>query len=127
MGEANTLKIVGDENVKIYRAKLKKVEEGKEIEILSPHCRHFCKECGTHLWASDHRWKDWIYPFTNCMDTPLPTVPFEEQVHLMCEFKASWLTIPSEVKPENKYQGYPSESIEAWHKKRGRYGTWKPE
>jgi len=130
MGEAKTLKVQGKEFVKVYRAKLSQIvghqEKSKDPEALSTHQRHFCQECGSSLWAFNEKWSDWVYPFASCIDTPLPTVPVADQKHIMCEFKAPWITVPEGVPEKARYAQYPNTGIAAWHKEHGKYGTWKP-
>ena len=44
----STLRIEGEENIAVYRAKLTDTESGITEE--SPGQRHFCRNCGSALW-----------------------------------------------------------------------------
>lgn len=68
MGEADTLKIRGKQNLTSYRAKIK---EGRKT-VRGPGRRHFGKKCGSSLWLWDPRWPQWVYPFASAIGTPLP-------------------------------------------------------
>lgn len=59
----------------------------------------------------------WVYLFSSSVDTPLPPSP--EERHTMTNYKALWVNIPEN---DSKYDQYPDESIEDWHKKRGLLG-----
>ncbi len=113
MGEAKTLKVHGRSHVKIYRALIED-ETGKKRK--SESRRHFCRECGSALWAWDPSWSDWVYPFASCIDTPLPAPP--ERQHIMLNYKASWVRVPRGAK-EKHFEEYPDEAIIDWHKARG--------
>jgi hypothetical protein len=41
----------------------------------------------------------------------------------MCEFKAPHVQLPHKAR---RYDGYPEEGIEQWHKEKGLYGTYQP-
>lgn len=62
----------------------------------SGNVRHFCLKCGSHLWAHDEQWAQWVYPFAGAIDTDLPTPP--HSYHIMLGSKASWV-LP-QVRPE---------------------------
>jgi len=111
MGEAKTLKIAGEDNLAVYRAK----RPGGE---LSEGRRHFCKICGSALWLADPRWDQWIWPLASAIDTPLPKAP--EYVNLMLDYAASWAD-RFEGDNQTDFREYPVESIEDWHRKRGLY------
>ena len=109
MGDAKSLKIKGKENLSVYRARMgrgKKLSEGR---------RHFCKKCGSALWAWDPRWKEFVYPFASAIDTPLPK-PMEE-VEIMLDFAVPWAEIPSGP-AHTHFTEFPEEGIADWHKKR---------
>jgi hypothetical protein len=111
MGEAETLKVIGEENLTVYQAK----RPGGE---LSEGRRHFCKICGSALWLADLRWDQWIWPLASAIDTPLPKAP--EYVNLMLDYAASWAD-RFEGDNQTDFREYPVESIEDWHRKRGLY------
>ncbi|WP_371304238.1 GFA family protein [Azospirillum sp. B510] len=83
---------------------------------LGPSGRHFCKRCGTALWAEDPAWPELVHPFASAIDTPLPTPP--ERVHIMLDFKAPWVEVPSGPNDVH-FARYPDESLEAWHRRHG--------
>jgi len=113
MGEAKSLKVKGEENVRIYRARL---AEGKgKRKTLSEARRHFCAQCGSALWVWDPRWAEWVYPFASAIDTPLPR-PMEE-VEIMTDYAASWAQLP-EGPEHTQFAEFPEESIADWHRKR---------
>ena len=114
MGDASTLKVRGETNVTVYRARIK--EAGSKRVTRSQARRHFCSKCGSALWAWDPRWKDWVYPFASAIDTPLPKPP--EEVEIMLDYAAPWVDVPSGTQHEH-FREYPDESIADWHKKRG--------
>ena len=108
MGQNETLKVEGEEHVSIYRVRR---DDGE----LSSARRHFCKHCGSALWAHDPTWPELTHPFASAIDTPLPAAP--ELVHILLDSKASWVPVP-EGPDHSHFEGYPEESIEDWHRKR---------
>lgn len=115
LGAANaTLEVEGDENVSIYRARLWDDETGLETE--SPAERHFCRRCGSALWAWDPRWPELVHPFASAIDTPLPVAP--EHTHLMVGSKAPWVELSLGAK-DLVFEDYPAESIAEWHRRLG--------
>jgi len=113
MGEKDSFKVKGEENVSVYRARL---AEGKgKRKKLSEARRHFCKKCGSALWAWDPRWPQWVYPFASAIDTPLPK-PMEE-VEIMLDFAAPWVEVPR-GSGHTHFGRYPKEGIADWHRKR---------
>ena len=124
MGEYSTFKVKqGEEFVKVYQVALSKTESGTGEEAkteLSRHKRHFCRECGSYLWAHNDEYPQWVYPFASCIDTPLPTPA--EQVHIMTDFKLNHVQIP-QGENVRSYTRYPEGSIEQWHKERSLYGS----
>jgi hypothetical protein len=113
MGETRSFKLKGEKNVAVYRAR---IDAGKgKRRKLSGARRHFCKKCGSALWAWDPEWKEWVYPFASAIDTPLPK-PLEE-VEMMLDFAAPWAEIPRGA-GHTHFRTYPTESIAGWHKKR---------
>lgn len=112
MGEAGTLTVEGEEHLTVYRVR---AEDGR----LNEARRHFCRHCGSHLWAADPRWPDCVHPLASAVDTPLPRSA--ERVHIMLGSSAPWVEVP-EGPTETRFDGYPLESIEDWHRRRGLYG-----
>ena len=108
MGEASTLRVEGAENLTVYNAHT----DGAQ----SPAGRHFCKVCGSHLYLSDPRWPDWVYPYASAIDTPLPKPP--EHVNLMMNYATGWADVPEAGPNESFFDEYPEEGIADWHKKR---------
>jgi len=107
--DAATLMVTGRDKVRVYRA-----QRGPAGE-LSTHERHFCGECGSHLWAYDGRWPHLVHPVAGAVDTPLPAPP--ENVHIMLGSRAGW--VPVEGKPEDaRFDEYPDQSIADWHDQR---------
>ena len=113
MGDARTLKIKGKKSIGMFHAEIR--EDDGHCERSSGE-RRFCKSCGTALWISDPAWPDLVHPFASAIDTDLPKSP--ERVHLMLRFKASWVE-PDPGPKDESFDLYPTESIEAWHRKRG--------
>ena len=111
MGDAATLAIEGEDSVTVYRV--------AGADGPSPARRHFCKHCGSALWVSDPGWPALIHPFASAIDTALPAPP--ETVHILLDSKANWVAVP-EGPGETSFPGYPDESIEDWHRKRGLWG-----
>ncbi|MEP6942350.1 MAG: GFA family protein [Betaproteobacteria bacterium] len=114
MGDAETLKVRGERNVSVYRARIK--EEGAARATLSSSRRHFCAKCASALWAWDPQWKEYVYPFASAIDTRLPKP--EQTVEMMLNYAAPWCDIPKGRK-HTHFREYPKESIAGWHKKRG--------
>jgi hypothetical protein len=103
-GDAASHKVVGKENVTVYRA----VKGGSD--------RHFCKVCGSALWAWDERWPDLIHAFASAIDTPLPKPP--EIAHIMLESAPSWIDVP-DGQGHVLFDQYPDASLADWHEQRG--------
>lgn len=112
-GDARTLKVTGRKNIAIYHAVMR--ERGKR-PYRSTGERAFCKLCGSYLWVYSPEWPDLIHPFASAIDTPLPPAP--ETTHLLLKFIAPWV-VPQVGRNDKKFQEFPEESIEEWHKKRG--------
>lgn len=110
--DARTLEVEGQEHVKVYRAMI----ERNGTREPSKHHRHFCGECGTHLWAHNSRWPDHLHPVASAIDTELPAAP--SHVHMMLGSKASW--VPVEGGPDDpRFDEYPELSLAAWHESHG--------
>ncbi|UUX48221.1 GFA family protein [Nisaea acidiphila] len=107
-GDFESLEIEGAEHITKYNARI----EGDE----SPAERSFCSRCGSALWLWDPRWPELVHPQAGAIDTPLPAAP--ERTHLMLGSKPDW--VPLHEGPKDQcFDGYPEESIEAWHKRLG--------
>jgi hypothetical protein len=78
--------------------------------------RHFCTECGSHLYAYDEQWPQWIYPYPSCIDTDLPKP--KKYVYVCLDSKVSWVEVP---KGGEHCQRFPDKGIEDWHKAEGCY------
>jgi hypothetical protein len=109
-GDAETLRVEGEDNLTIYR-----VRAAGEAEPSSAR-RHFCKHCGSALWAFDPGWPELVHPFASAIDTPLPVPP--ERVHILLDSKANWVQVP-EGPAERHFAEYPEDSIVEWHDKHG--------
>ena len=113
MGDARTLKVKGGRAKRIYHARIED-EDGRYYTSRGE--RHFCTKCGTALWVYDKEWPELVHPFASAIDTKLPVPP--SKTHLMLKYKASWVE-PDIGRGDKKFQIYPKESIEDWHRKRG--------
>ena len=110
--DADTLKVEGSDHVGIYQAMLER--DGKRVR--SRHQRHFCRQCGSHLWAFHEAWPDLLHPVASAIDTPLPVPP--ARVHMMLGSKASW--VQPELGPDDQsFEAYPEQSIADWHRAHG--------
>eukprot|EP00208_Stichococcus_sp_RCC1054_P008092 CAMPEP_0206149726 /NCGR_PEP_ID=MMETSP1473-20131121/37934_1 /ASSEMBLY_ACC=CAM_ASM_001109 /TAXON_ID=1461547 /ORGANISM="Stichococcus sp, Strain RCC1054" /LENGTH=163 /DNA_ID=CAMNT_0053547207 /DNA_START=927 /DNA_END=1415 /DNA_ORIENTATION=- len=110
--DAATLKVEG--KTKIYHAIMR---DGKGGEKISNAERHFCGECGSHLWLYDSTWPELVHPLSTAMDTPLKPPP--RGVRLMLAFKPGWMPeeYPLPSAQSDSFDEYPYQSIEEWHKK----------
>ncbi|RUS16267.1 Mss4-like protein [Endogone sp. FLAS-F59071] len=132
LGDMDTLKVEGMEHVKIYRAILDKSlpKEKQELWWLHPNTpssrspsgnrRHFCGECGSHLWAWNPAWGHWCYPYASAIDTPLPEPKAEDVMHIMQNYKPNWVLAPP-VDGKTVFEEYPNTGLEEWHKKHKEY------
>ena len=108
-----TMKITGKAHLGIYRAEI--VDEER------PHCetssgeRNFCTACGSALWLFDPTWPELVHPFASAVDSDLPIAT--ERVHLMLKYKAAWVE-PDIRDGDSRFDLYPEESIDDWHKTR---------
>ncbi|MCI0753729.1 GFA family protein [Teichococcus vastitatis] len=112
MGVADTLRVQG--KPAIFHAEI--CDEGGERCEVSSGARHFCPGCGSALWMSDPSWPDLVHPFASAIDTELPVPP--SRVHLLLRDKAPWVE-PQFGPGDARFDGFPEESIEAWHRGRG--------
>ena len=113
-GNFSTLQVTGEEHTTVYQATVTDPETGAATE--SPARRHFCRICGSALWAWDPRWPELVHPFASAIDTELPVAP--ERTHLMATSKASWVEIQTGSK-DKMFDVYPEESIAEWHARLG--------
>jgi len=108
-GDARTLKIDGEDNISVYRARM---PDGTE----SSAERRFCNICGSALWVWDPRWPELLHPFASAIDSNLPQAP--QLTHIMLDSKANW--VPLQPGPNDaQFSEYPDESIAAWHQRMG--------
>ncbi len=114
-GSYESLQIEGQENLRVYNAKLYDRGDPDEVEA-SPAQRNFCGLCGSFLWLYDPRWPELVHLFASAVDTPLPKPP--EHVRLMLNYAAPWCEIPS-GEGEKHFPEYPEESLEEWHRRHG--------
>lgn len=112
MGWADSLEVKGEEHISVYKART--ANGVSEVE------RRFCSRCGSGLWVYHDKWPDLIHPFASAIDSPLPVPP--EVVHIMTEFKASWVE-PAKGTKHSHFDGYPDKSIEVWHEALARTDT----
>lgn len=120
-GRFETMKIVGAESVSTYQVELCRTARGTgapEGELTTTR-RAFCSHCSTALWVYSPEWPELVHPFAGVVSTTLPRPP--EIVHIMLEHKPDWVDVP-EGPGHVHFQGYPEESIEAWHR---RHGLWE--
>jgi hypothetical protein len=106
--DAESLKVSGEEHISVYHATI----DGKT----SPAERRFCNQCGSALWVYDRRWPELVHPFASAIDTPLPTPP--ESIHIMLDSKPTWAQFDA-ADDEAKFDQYPNESLEKWHRRHG--------
>ncbi len=108
---ADTLEVEDAEHISVFHATV----DGRE----SSGERRLCARCGSALWVWDPGWPDLVHPFASAIDTPLPEPP--EQVHMLLASTANWVRVDAK-KGEAQLDGYPSESLEEWHRKHGLVG-----
>jgi len=110
--DAGSLKVSGKRYKRILHAPM---TENGHIGLSTAE-RHFCGRCGTALWLFSPEWPELLHPMASVIDSELPVPP--NRVHMMLGSKASW--VQPEIKPgDQSFKGYPAESIESWHRKRG--------
>jgi len=125
-GDATTLHVDGREHVRVYQAMIDK----GGTKTKSRHERHFCGECGSHLWAFNPRWPELVHPVASAIDTPLPLPP--SFVHMMVGSKAPWIDVGVDVDvgvgvgteipghPDDVcFVEYPAQSLASWHRDHG--------
>jgi hypothetical protein len=116
MGDVSTLKVKGRRSVGIYRATI--CDDAGGNCAISTGERNFCRKCATALWLFDPEWPDLMHPFASSVDTALPVPPV--RTHLMLRYKPGWV-VPVIGPNDLRFDLYPEESIEQWHK---RLGLW---
>jgi hypothetical protein len=112
-GRFASLKVDGEEHIRVYRARIEDTGDGPAF---SPLERRFCGECGSMLWCWDPRWPGLVHPFASAIDTDLPVPP--ERTHLMLGSKASWV-VPEFGPDDQTFAEFPDESIAHWHERLG--------
>ena len=110
--DTDSLEVEGKEYVKIFQAM---VERDGKLQR-SKHQRHFCGECGCHLWAFHPSWPELIHPVAGSIDTPLPPPP--AHVHIMLGSKAPWVEVEGNA-DDAHFDEYPEKSIADWHDDHG--------
>ena len=106
--KSDTLEVEGEENISMFHAVIDGIESSGE--------RRFCSKCGSALWVWDPNWPDLVHPFASAIDTQLPEPPSSE--HILLDSKASWVS--PDIRPDDQqFDGYPDESLEAWHRRQG--------
>lgn len=109
--DKRTLTVEGE--TRVFHAE---VDDGKGGCKVSSGERHFCERCATALWVFSPEYPDLCHPFASAIDTDLPVAP--SLVHMMLGSKASW--VEPAVGPDDQcFDGYPDQSLEAWHRARG--------
>ncbi|MFT5429718.1 MAG: hypothetical protein ACI9OJ_000390 [Myxococcota bacterium] len=112
--DATTLQVEGLESTSIYQALVQR--DGETVK--SAHERHFCRLCGSHLWAFNNQWPELLHPVAGAIDTELPAP--SENVHMLTglDSRARWVAIEG-TPSDGRFPGYPEQSLAAWHQTRG--------
>jgi hypothetical protein len=120
MGIRKSLKVRGKKRLKVHHARVR--EPGKPTTI-SEGSRWFCGDCGTHLYITDDRWPNGVWPSVAAIDTELPRA--SGHVLMMLGNKPSW--VPPAMLPKGKrFPRYPKVSIADWHTQHGWPVTVRP-
>ena len=115
MGNAESLRVEGEENLSVYRSRHN--DRGVYDEDgLGYSGLHFCKRCSTALWIHGNEYPQWIYPRASAIDTALPLPP--SRTHLMLGSKPDWVPCHAGAS-DKKFDGYPDEGIADWHRRNG--------
>ena len=109
-----TLQVEGEQHIRVYQARMTDDQTGEVRQ--SPARRHFCGDCGSALWLWDPRWPALVHPLASAIDSELPVPP--ERTHLMVGSKAGWVELRTDS-DDKVFDGYPDESIAAWHQRLG--------
>lgn len=116
--DSSTLEIEGGGSLGVYEAVLRDRDDPDNIER-SPARRNFCSLCGSALWLYDPRWPELVHPHASAIDTRLPEPP--ETVRIMLASRPPWIAIPEDDGTERRFEGFPDESLEEWHRRHGLY------
>ena len=108
-GDAASLEVTGKRHLRVYQVRLGEDE-------LSPARRHFCGRCGSALWVFNPRWPELVHPFASAIDTPLLKPP--EAVEIMLNYAPPWCETGRGA-AVRRFEEYPDESLEAWHRRHG--------
>jgi hypothetical protein len=108
-GDHRTMQVTGHDSLSVYCAKL---ADGST----SPAQRHFCKHCGSALWAWDPRWPELVHPHASAIDSELPVPP--ENTHIMLGSKANWVSVEG-LPGDPHFDEYPDHSLAQWHERMG--------
>jgi hypothetical protein len=120
MGIRQTLRVRGKRLLRSYHGRIR--EPGKRT-VVSGAERWFCSVCGSHLYLTDDRYCDGIWPYVSAIDTPLPKP--KRPISIMTRFKPSW--VPSWLTAHGPtHPRYPRLSIADWHKREGWPVSVKP-
>jgi hypothetical protein len=112
--DARTLQYDDKNKLKrIFHAEIREDDGSCELSTAE---RHFCSGCATALWLFSPEWPDLVHPFASAIDSPLPRPP--SSVHCLLRFKADWV-VPRIGPDDAKFDLYPKQSLEDWHKSRG--------
>jgi hypothetical protein len=88
-GDNTTLKVEGEENITIYRAKIQNPEDPEPYQ--SEGERRFCRHCGSCLWVYDPSYPELMHPFASAIDTDLSKPP--EHTHIMLDFAIATISV----------------------------------
>jgi len=120
MGIRDTLVVRGRRSLRPYHARVR--EQGKRTYV-SEAKRWFCASCGSHLFLTDERWPEGVWPYASAIDTPLPEP--KRFVHVMTRFKPSW--VPSwMLRHGTSHVRFGGLSIAEWHEREGWPVTVRP-
>ncbi len=121
MGIRATLKITkGKGALRSYHARIR---EPRKATVVSKAERWFCGACGAHLYLTDERWPDGVWPNVSAIDTPLPEP--KQPISIMTRYKPSW--VPAWMLAHGAtHPRYPKQSIAAWHEQEGWPVTVRP-
>ncbi|GAB5588604.1 hypothetical protein Unana1_03504 [Umbelopsis nana] len=116
MGLYKTLKLHGKKHMKTYQAIIDKTVPVEEQELCG-NVRYFCRDCGSHLFAYDKQYTEYVYPYASAIDTPLPEPKPDDIYRIMLndKSKCNWATTPKPDERRN-FLLYPDTSLEDWHK-----------
>lgn len=68
-GDNTTLKVEGEENINIYRARIQNPEDSEPRQ--SEGERRFCRHCGSFLWVYDPNYPELMHPQRPRQLTPI--------------------------------------------------------